>query len=258
MSFWWFWSILPVSWDCFESRLRHLRPWPSILACVSYKFNNDDSCVLSNQWFLHGVSPSDRQEWCFLPLFNEIVQFSSVAESCSTLCNPMDCSTPGLPVRHQLPEFIQTHVHWVGDAIQPSHPLSSPSPPTFNLFQNQGLFKWVSSLHQAAKVLEFQLQHQFFQWIPRTWSPLGCTGWISWQSKGLSRVFSSTTVQKHQFFGSQLSYNLTLTSIPNYWKNHRWTFVGKVMSLLLNMLFRLVTVFLPRSKHLLISWLQWF
>ena len=96
------------------------------------------------------------------------VQFSSVTQSCSTLCDPMDCSTPGLPVHHQLPEFTQTHVHWVGDAIQPSHPLSSPSPPVLNLSQHQGLFKWVSSLHQVTKVLEFQLQHQFFQWIFRT------------------------------------------------------------------------------------------
>ena len=89
-------------------------------------------------------------------------QFSSVAQSCLTLWEPMDCSTPGLPVHHQLPEFTQTHVHWVSDAIQPSHPLSSPSPPTRNLSQHQGLFKWVSSLHQVAKVLEFQLQHQSF------------------------------------------------------------------------------------------------
>ena len=93
------------------------------------------------------------------------VQFSSVAKLCSTLCDPKDCSIPGLPVHHQLPEFTQTYVHWVGDAIQPSHPLSSPSPPAFNLFQHQGLFKWVSSSHQVAKVLEFQLQHQSFHWI---------------------------------------------------------------------------------------------
>ena len=84
---------------------------------------------------------------------------SSVAQSCPTLCDPMDRSTPGLPVHHQLPEFTQTHIHWIGDAIQPSHPLSSPSPPAFNLCQHQGLFKWVSSSHQVAKVLEFQLQH---------------------------------------------------------------------------------------------------
>ena len=87
------------------------------------------------------------------------VQFSSVAQSCPTLCDPMSCSTPGLPVHYQLPEPTQTHVHRVGDAIQPSHPLSSPSPPALSLSQHQGLFKWVSSLHQVAKVLEFQLQH---------------------------------------------------------------------------------------------------
>ena len=96
------------------------------------------------------------------------VQFSSVAQSCPTLCNPMNCSTPGLPVHHQLLEFTQTHVHRVGDAIQPSHPLLSPSPPALNLSQHQGLFQWVSSSPQVAKVLEFQLQHQSFQWTPRT------------------------------------------------------------------------------------------
>ena len=93
---------------------------------------------------------------------------SSVAQLCPTLCDPMNCSTPGLPVHHQLPESTQTHVHCVGDPIQPSHPLLSPSPPAFNLSQHQGLFKWVSSVHQVAKVLEFQLQHQSFQWTPRT------------------------------------------------------------------------------------------
>ena len=96
------------------------------------------------------------------------VQFSSVAQSCLTLCDPMNYSTPGLHVHHQPPESTQTHVHRVGDAIQPSHPLLSPSPPAFNLSQHQGLFKWVSSSHQVAKVLEFQLQHQSFQWTPRT------------------------------------------------------------------------------------------
>ena len=96
------------------------------------------------------------------------VQFSSVAQLCQTLCDPMNCSTPGLPVHHQLPEPTQTNVHWVGGAIQPSHPLSSPSPPALNLSQHQSLFKWVSSLHQVAKVLEFQLPHQSFQCTPRT------------------------------------------------------------------------------------------
>ena len=93
------------------------------------------------------------------------VQFNSVTQLCLTLCDPMDCSTSGFPVHHQHPEFTQTQAHWVGDAIQPSHPLSSPSPPTFNLSQHQGLFKWTSSSHQVAKILEFQIQHQSFQWI---------------------------------------------------------------------------------------------
>ena len=93
---------------------------------------------------------------------------SSVAQSCPTLCDPMNRSTPGLPVHHQHPEFTQTHAHRVGDAIQPSHPLSSPSPPAPNPSQHQGLFQWVSSSNQVAKVLEFQLQHQSSQWTPTT------------------------------------------------------------------------------------------
>ena len=96
------------------------------------------------------------------------VQFSSVAQSCPTLCDPMDCSTPGFHVHWQCLELTQTHVHWVGDAIQPSYPLLCPSPPTFNLSQHQGLFKWVNYSYQMAKVLEFQLHHQSFQWIFRT------------------------------------------------------------------------------------------
>ena len=140
------------------------------------------------------------------------------------LCDPMDCSTSGFPAHHQLPGLAQTHVHQIFDVIQPHHPLSFLSPPTFNLSQHQGLFQWVSYSHQVAKVLEFQLQHQSFQWTPRTnllfiqsllsgiavwiitWIIcIAWTGWISFQSKGLSRVFSNTTVQKHQFFGAQLS-----------------------------------------------------
>ena len=96
------------------------------------------------------------------------VQFSSVAQLCPTLCDPMNRSTPGLPVCHQLLEFTQTHAHRVGDAIQPSHPLSSPSPLAPNPSQHQGLFQWVGSSHQVAKVLKFQLQHQSFQWTSRT------------------------------------------------------------------------------------------
>ena len=133
------------------------------------------------------------------------VQFSSVTQSCLTLCDPMNCSTPGLPVHHQLLEFTQTHVHRVGDVIQPSHLLSSPSAPAPNPSQHQDLYPWVNFSHEVAKVLEFQLQHQSFQWTPGDKSPLGWTDWISLQSKELPRIFSNTTVQKHQFFSAQLS-----------------------------------------------------
>ena len=141
---------------------------------------------------------------------------SSVTQSCPILCDPMDCSMPVFPIHHQLPESTQTHVHWVSDAIQPSHPLSSPSPPAFNLYQHQGLCQWVSSSHQVAKVLEFQLQHQSSNEYSRLVSK-GWTGLISLQSKGLSRVFSNTTVQKHQFFSAQLflwsnSHNAYMTT----------------------------------------------
>ena len=104
-------------------------------------------------------------QWQSLKIEN---QFSSITQSCPTLCDPMDCSTPGFPVHQQLPELTQSPVHQVSDAIQPSHPLLSPSPPTFNLSQHQGLFQWVSNLHQVNKALEFQLQHLSFQWIFRT------------------------------------------------------------------------------------------
>ena len=102
-----------------------------------------------------------------------VVQFSSVTQLCLTLGDPMDCSTPGFPVHHQLPELTQTHIHWVSDIIQPLHSLPSPSPSTLSLSQHQGLFQWVSFSYQLAKVLEFQLQHpviqfQSFQWTPRT------------------------------------------------------------------------------------------
>ena len=130
---------------------------------------------------------------------------SSVAQSCLTLCNPMDCSTPGFPVHHQLLEFAQTHVHGVSDAIKPSHPLLSPSSPVFHLSQDQGLFQWVSSLNQILMWKYQSIGASASAWIFRDWFPLGWTGWISLQSKGLSKVFSNITVQKHQFFGMQLS-----------------------------------------------------
>ena len=144
--------------------------------------------------------------------FNSILLFwfiflccCSVTKSCLTLCNPMDCSMPGFPVLHYRLESGQTHVHWVSDTIQPSHPLFPPSPSALNLSQDQGLFQWVGSSHQVAKVLELQLQHKSFQWIFRGWFPLGWTDLISLLSKGLSRVFSNTTIQKHLFFSTLLS-----------------------------------------------------
>ena len=124
-----------------------------------------------------------------------------VTKPCLTFCDPMDCSMPRFPDLHCLLEFLQIHVHWDGDAIQPSHPLLPPSLPALSLFQCQGLFQSVCSSHQVAKVLELQPQHQSFQQIFRL-IPLGLTGLISLLSKGLSRVFSSTTTEKHQFFGT--------------------------------------------------------
>ena len=185
--------------------------------------------------------------------------FSSVAQSCPTLCNPMDCSIPGLPVHHQLPKLAQTHVHWVVDAIQPSQPLSSPFPPAFNLSHHQGLFKWVCSSHQVAKVLEFQLsispsnEYSGLISLRIHWLDLLV---VQRTLKSLLQHNSSkaSILQCPAFLIAQLSHpymttgkNIALT---------KWTFVGKVMSLLLNMLSRLVITFLPRSKCLLISWLQ--
>ena len=150
-------------------------------------------------------SDAKSGRWVIISSFLAVssIQFGSVTQSCLTFCNPVDCSMQGFPVYHQLPELAQAHVHWIGDAIQPSHILLSPSPPAFNLSQQQGLFKWVGSLATI-------------RW-PKYWSfsisPFNeysglisfRTGWISLQSKGLSRVFSNTTVQKHQFFGAQLT-----------------------------------------------------
>ena len=148
------------------------------------------------------------------------VQFSSVAQPCLTLCDPMDCSTPGLPVLHYLPELTKTHVHWVSDAIQPSHPLSLPYPPAFSLSPHQGLFQWVSSSHQVAGVLEFQLQHQPFQWIFRT--DLLQDGLVGSPCIPRDSKESSPTPQFKSINSLALSflYNPTLTSIYDYWKNH--------------------------------------
>ena len=149
-----------------------------------------------------------------------LYQFSSVAQSCLTLCNPVDCSTPGLPVHHQLPEFTQTQVHRISDAFQPSHPLSYPSPPVLNLSQHQDLFKWVSSSNQVAKVLEFQLQHQSPQWIFRT--DLLQNGLVGSPCSPRDSQESSPTRQFKSINSSALSFlhSPVLTCIHDHWKNH--------------------------------------
>ena len=175
-----------------------------------------------------GMDKKDMIQW--------YIQFSSVAQSCLTLCDSMNCSTPGLPVHHQLWESTQSYVHWIGDAIQPSHPLSSPSPPVLNLSQHQGLFQWVSSLYQVAKILEHQLQHQSFQWY---------SGLISFRMDWLDPLAVQETLksllQHHSskasvlrcsaFFIVQLSHPYVINGKTTALT--RWTFVGKVMSLVL-------------------------
>ena len=168
------------------------------------------------------------------------LQFSSVqSQSCPTLCDPMNRSTPGFSVHHQLPEFTQTHVHWVGDAIQPSHPLLSPFPPALNPSQHQGLFQWVNSLHEVAKVLEFRLQHQSFD---------EHSGLISFRMDWLDLLAAQGTLksllQDHSSKASILWRSAFFTVQPSHpymtpgktIALTRRTFVGKVMSLLLNML----------------------
>ena len=147
-------------------------------------------------------------------------QFISVIQLCLTPCDTMDCSMPGFPVHHQLPELTQTHAHWVSDGIQPSHLLLYPSLPAFNHSQHEGLFQWVSSSYQVAKVLEFQLQHQSFQWIFRTdflWD-----GLVRSPCSPRDAQESFPTPQFKSINSSVLSflYNPTLTSIHDYWKNH--------------------------------------
>ena len=180
--------------------------------------------------------------YCFV----ELNVFSSVAQSCPAACDPKDCGKPGFTVHHQLPEPAQTHVPWVGDAIQPSHPLLSPSPSAFSLSQHQGLFQWVSSLHQVAKILELELQDQSFQWILRTdfiynWMVLSSCSPRHSQKSSPTPQFKASVLWRSAFFMVQLShpYITTGKTIPLT----RWTFVGKIMSLLFNILSRLVTAF---------------
>ena len=174
-------------------------------------------------------------------------------------CNPKNCSTPGSYILYSLLKFVQVHVHWVGDAIQPSHPLSLPSPPALSLSQHQGLFQWVSSSHQVAKLLELQLsispsnEYSGLIFFRMDWFDLLA---VQGTLNSLLQHHSSkaSVLPCSAFFMVQLSH-LYMTTGKTIVLT-RWTFVGKVMSLLFNMLSRLVIVILPRSKRLLTSWLQ--
>ena len=165
----------------------------------------------------------DRAEWKKTGVMKQAspAQFSSVQSlSCVWLCDPMNHSTPRTPVHHQFPESTQTHVHWVNDAIQPSHPLSSPSPPALNISQHKGLYQWVSSLHQVTKVLESQLQHQSFQWTPGLMSFR--MDWVDLVAVQGTLKSLSPTPQFKSISSLMLSfpYSPPLTSIHDYWKNH--------------------------------------
>ena len=152
-------------------------------------------------------------------LFSTLLLLCSVTQLCLTLCNPMDSSMPGLSLLHCLPEFAQIHVHWVSDAIQPSYLLLAPSPFAFNLSQHQDLFQLVGSLHQVAKVLELQLQHQSFQWIFRVDFFLD---WWVWSSCSPRESQESSLIPQYKSINSVLNlfYGLTLTSIHDSWKKH--------------------------------------
>ena len=166
--------------------------------------------------FQNGPSLKTIQE--IIKHLNSHIWFSSV-QSCPTLCDPTNHSTPGLPIHHQLPKFTQTHVHRVGDAIQPSHPLSSPSPAP-SPSQHQSLFQWVNSSHEVAKVLEFQLQHHAFQRNPR--ADLLQNGLVGSPCSPRDSQESSPTPQFKSINSSALSllHYPTLTSIHEHWKNH--------------------------------------
>ena len=178
---------------------------------------------------------------------------SSVTQSCLTLWNPMD--TPGFPVHYQLPEFTQTHVHWVSDAIQLSHPLLSPSLPAFNLSAHQGLFQWVSSWHHWSFSFSISPSNEYSGLISFRMDWLDLLAVQGTLKSLLHHHSSKASIPRHSaFFIVQLSHPYMTTGKTIALT--RWTSVGKAMSLLFNMLSRLIITFLPRSKCLLISWLQ--
>ena len=182
----------------------------------------------------------------------------SVTQSCLTLCESMHCSTPGLLVHYQLPEFTQTHVHWVGDAIRTPHPLSSPSPPAFNLSQPSGSFQMSQFFQSGGQTTAVSASASMLPMNIQDWFPLGLV-WSSCSPRDSQE--SSPTSQFKRIKSSVLSflYSSTLTSIHDYWKNHSldWTDLCRQSSVsAFNMLSRLLITILSRSKHLLTSWLQ--
>ena len=283
------WTCVPLHWQTDSNPLYHQRspnwvlklarkwkcyplssvwffatPWTVVCqALLSWDFPGKDTGVGSH-YLLQGIFLTQGLNLgllhCRQILYHLGHRFSSVQLlSHVRLCHPMDCSMPGFPVHHQLPELTQIHVHRVGDAIQPSHPLSSPSPPAFNLSQHQGLFQWIGSLHQVPKYWSFS-----FSISPSNecsgWFPLGMD-WLDLLAvQGTLKSFlqyhssKASILRCSAFFIVQLShpYMTTAKTIALT----RWTFVGKVKSLLFNRLCSLVKAFLPRSKHLLISWLK--
>ena len=275
-----FWSILLLSGIttcsrlilyifCVSPEISHFSKelWFTLLGNGDRNQDVGNGCALC-YWNVIAYRPSQviEQINIFIILLNNILYYTlwnilctSSVQSLSPvqLCNPMDCSMPGFPIHHQLPELTQTQVHQVGDGIQPSHPLLSPSPPAFNLSQHQDLLnesvlciRWskywsfsISPSNEYSGLISFRIN-----WF----KPLAIQGTL----KSLLQHYSSkaSVLQCSDFLMFQLSnpYMTTGKTIALT----RQTFVGKVMSLLLNMLFRLVIAFLPRSKHLLISWLQ--
>ena len=215
------------SWGCKESNMTERLDWIeailSLFLCMVW------GCVLTSLTDLAVQLSQHLSLFQWVSFLHQVAQSIGVSASLSdqirldqllTLCDPMNRSMPGLPVHHQLPEFTQTHVHWVGDAIQPSHLLSSSSSPALSLSQHQGLFKWVNTSHQMAKVLEFQLQHQSFQWKPRT--DLLYNGLVGSPCSPRDSQKSSPTSQFKSISSSALSFlhSPNLTSIHDHWKNH--------------------------------------
>ena len=230
-------SIFPLPHDCScfkTSFLSFIHPFTYIIyLCIHWPI------CLSIQWIFIFLG-SEAQYWekditmknmsklwhspasgtLFSVTHAKALSISQFTQPCPTLGNPKDCSTPGFPVHHQLPELTQTHNLRVGDTIQPSHQLSSPSSPTFKLSQHQGLFRWVSSSLQVAKVLEFQPQRQSFQWILRTDFLHDWLVWSPWSPRDSQESSPPPQFKSINFSALSFIYSPTLTSIHNYWTNY--------------------------------------